>query len=189
MVDTRTAAPLPQPPTLSADGLQLYELTTALPRALLVENIRVIPDRDAAFEAMRETTFDPHREVILEHEPGIEPSPPADAGSPGTVTVRDQSTDEVRIDAELTRPAVLLLTDAYHSGWRAEPADGSAQASYDVVPADYVLRAIPLQAGSHHIRLEYLPTPFRAGLWVSVVAAPAYLAAWAFVWRRRRTRA
>ncbi|UCG32900.1 MAG: YfhO family protein, partial [Phycisphaerales bacterium] len=175
-------------PTLTADSLQLYELTTVLPRALLIENVRVIPDRDAIFEAMRETTFDPRREVILERQPGIKTSPPADGSPPGTVTVRDQSTDETRIEAELTRPAVLVLTDAYHSGWRAEPADGSSQASHEVIPANYVLRAIPLQAGSHHIRLEYRPTSFRVGLWVSIIAALAYLAAWAFVWRRRRVR-
>jgi hypothetical protein len=188
MVDTRTAAPLPGQPVLKADGLHLHELTTGLPRTLLIEHVRVIPNRDAIFEAMRESGFDPRSEVILEREPGIEASPPADGSPAGTVSVRDQSTDEIRIEAELTRPAVLLVTDAYHSGWRAEPADGSSQSSYEVLPANYVFRAIPLQAGSHHIHLEYRPKSFRIGLWVSLVAVLACLAAWAFVWRRRRAR-
>ncbi len=39
-----------------------------------------------------------------------------------------------------------------------------------VMPADYVLRAIPLQAGDHRIRLEYRPIAFVIGKWTSLVA-------------------
>ena len=42
--------------------------------------------------------------------------------------------------------AVLLVTDAYAKGWRARALPGSAQATYDVLPADYTLRGIPLAA-------------------------------------------
>ncbi len=45
-----------------------------------------------------------------------------------------------------------------------------------MLPANYVLRAIPLGAGTHRLRLEYCPRGFRVGVWVSVAALAAWLA-------------
>jgi uncharacterized membrane protein YfhO len=80
------------------------------------------------------------------------------------------------IEADLPQPAILLVTDAYSSGWRARPLAGGNQAHYQVLPADYVLRAIPLGRGHHHLRLEYLPSAFVAGKWISILAGLVYLA-------------
>ena len=64
----------------------------------------------------------------------------------------------------------------------------SSQRRYEVMPANYVLRAIPLSAGHHRIRLEYLPAGFVVGKWISLVSCAAYLGGlgW-YLLRRRRT--
>ena len=43
-----------------------------------------------------------------------------------------------------------------------------------MLPADYVLRAIPLEAGDHSIRLEYRSPAFTIGKWVSLLSLIAY---------------
>jgi hypothetical protein len=177
---------VPGRPAVEAGGWRLYELAGALPRALLIEDFSVIPDRDAAFAAMRDPEFDPHTKVILERAPTAKMEINPGHEAPGRVSVAAISTDELLVEAELARPAILLLTDAYHSGWRAEPADESAQGSYEIIPANYVLQAIPLQAGKHRIRLEYLPAPFVVGKWISIVSLVAYCAAWVYLWRKGR---
>ena len=121
---------------------------------------------------MRAPGFDPRQTVILEAEP--DPAPAA-AAAPGTVTLLDASTDQLTIAAELSAPAILLVTDAYRVGWRATALPGSVQQAYTVMPADWVLRAVPLAAGSHRLRLEYLPALFVVGRWVSAAALVLYL--------------
>jgi uncharacterized membrane protein YfhO len=112
--------------------------------------------------------------VILEQEPSIKP---AGLSPPGWAKVVESSTDALTIEAELSAAAILLVTDAYSSHWRARAMSGSSQQDYTVMPANYCLRAIPLAAGRHRIRLEYRPAGFLIGRWVSLAAVGAYLAA------------
>jgi hypothetical protein len=62
------------------------------------------------------------------------------------------------------------------------------QATYDVMPANWVLRAIPLQAGTHHIRLRYEPRAVLPGFIVSGVTLAALAGAGLFVRFRSRFR-
>lgn len=167
--------------------LAIHEAANLLPRLELVSRFEVISRRDAIFAALTDTAFNPRQEVILETAPSPEPQP---AANPGTVKLVDSSTDCLIIEAEVSSPSILLITDTYARGWRALPLKGSTQASYQVVPANYCLRAVPLAAGHHRLRLEYSPSGFRVGKWISAASALAYcgLLGWVLVlrWRSRR---
>jgi hypothetical protein len=140
---------------------------TALPRLELVQEYRLISGRDEILHAMASPSFDPEQQVILETEPSPVPAPFAEKG---TVTLVASSAGRLTIVADLPHPAILLITDAYSNGWRARPLKGSEQRVYKVLPANYVLQAIPLSQGHHRIRLEYLPEGVQAGMWISIVA-------------------
>jgi uncharacterized membrane protein YfhO len=99
--------------------------------------------------------------VILESTPSI--APLAGDGDAGAATVIDRNADSLTIDANLTRPAILLITDAYSADWRADPP-------HAIMPANHALRAIALDAGRHRIRLEYRPPSLRIGVIVSAAA-------------------
>lgn len=152
-----------------------------LRRFLLVGDYTVLPDRDAIFAAMEEPTFDAHRTVILETQP--KPAPWPDA-SGGRVVLMDESTDDVTLAIELSQPAILLITDAYSEAWRVTALAPGPQEEYALLPANYILRAVPLAAGRHRIRVEYAPTAFLVGSWVSIVSAVLFLAAVVFCVRR-----
>ena len=95
---------------------------------------------------------------------------PQPAREKGTVKLLESSTDCLNIEADTGAPALLLITDAYSRGWRALALPGSAQARYEVMPANYCLRVIPLAAGHHLLRVEYSPLGFRIGKVVSIAA-------------------
>ena len=147
------------------------ENTNYLPHLLLVQHYRVLGGWNNILSALTNTAFNPREEVILETPP--DPRPVAEA-LPGAARIVDASTDALTIEAEAPSPSLLLITDAYAQGWRARALPGSSQAHYQILPANYCLRAIPLAAGSHRLRMEYLPSGFVIGKWISVFALLIY---------------
>ena len=139
----------------------------------LVSNYVVLRDRNAIFDALRSAAFDPAREVILESEPEPRPLP---SESAGTARIVAASTDALEIEADVEQPAILLITDAFTPSWRAVALPGSAQAKYQLLPANYILRAVPLQSGHHHLRVEYARDALTIGKWISILATLAFLA-------------
>ncbi len=141
----------------------------ALPRAVLVPDYRVLPGRDAIFAELFRKGFDPRQQVLLETAPPFPPQSSAEvAASP--VTVTELNSDALEIEADTPVPAILLITDLYSHDWHAHPLLGSSQANYEVQPGDYILRAIPVAAGHHHLMVEYQPARLRSGLIISAIA-------------------
>jgi hypothetical protein len=155
-----------------------------LRRLELVGAYQLRQGRDAVLRALAAPSFDPRREVILEREP--DPAP-AGVAEPGRAEVVREGTDFLEVEAELNAPAVLLITDAWAPGWRATPLDGAAR--YDLMPANYALRAVALGRGRHRLRLEYVPAAFRAGAALSALAWAAWLGGLLLLRRRGRAHA
>jgi hypothetical protein len=155
-------------------GVRIITIDRPLERLNLLTDYRIIKDRDAIFKAMSDPSFDPAKTVILESEPACKPAGSVPTGS---MNIIDESTDHFTIEGRIDTPAVLLVTDSYHPHWSAVALQGSDQSKYDVLPADYALRAVPLAAGTHRFRMEYRPPLFYIGLWVSLLSLFAYLAA------------
>ncbi len=156
-----------------------------LPRALLLPRWRVIPDEAEVLRTL--PTIDPAREALLESDPGIAPTdvPAADFGR---VTVTDVSTEVLEVRVVTAHPALLVITDNYSASWRAEPWEANDARTYRVMPANYLLRGIPLAAGTHHIRVVYRPSALPWGAALSTVAWLGWgVAAGALVTRRRRS--
>jgi len=159
--------------TRTAEGFHSYEIPGAMERVQLVSDCRVAPRRDELFLAMSRPDFDPRKTVMLESEPLPHPTP---ALSSGTVRVLSATPDELTVEADVQSPSLLLVTDGYSRDWRARPLPGSSQNRYEVMPADYVLRATPLAAGHHTIAFEFEPEGLRAGAAVSLLAWAAWIA-------------
>ena len=120
--------------------------------------------------ALLEPNFDPRKKIILESAPFPAAGEPVRGTANGTASVTASSTDWLEISAEVSKPELLLITDNYSAGWRAVAEPDSSQRRYALLPADYVLRSIPLAAGKHRLRVEYAPAAFRVGVWISLLA-------------------
>lgn len=142
-----------------------------MPRLNLLTEYTVVADETASLQATRSPDFDPRKTVVLEQQPSIKPASDPTAASPGTVQLIGMTTDTLEIEADLQRPAILLITDAYSRGWQARPLGASPQSSYEVLPANHALRAIPLSIGSHHFILEYRPASVPVGFAISGITA------------------
>jgi hypothetical protein len=155
--------------------------TPPLHRLELIGSYQVQSGRSAILRAMGEPSFDAAKQVILEREPT--PQPIA-AGTQGSAKVVREGSDFLEIEAEVASPSILLVTDAWTPAWRAISLQPNDARRYEVAPANYALRAVALDRGSHRLRLEYAPPAFAAGAAVSAIAWAAWLGAAFFLWKR-----
>jgi hypothetical protein len=137
-----------------------------LPRAFLVGTPHLFPTYDEMLAYMRTAEFDPRREVLLagtEPPAGIRRSEAGDT-APGSaeIVASDESSMTVRVQA--ASASYLVISDVFYPGWRAS-VDGREVAA---LRADYAFRAVPVEAGSHTVKLAYKPLYFTLGLLFSV---------------------
>ena len=159
----------------------LARLSRPMEQVQLIGQYALAPERDAMFAALLDKSFDPTKVVYLEETPAIIP-----AGHPvaGKAEVISQNTDQLEIKASNSEPAILLVTDNYAEGWRIYPQPDDSQQNYQLLPANYCLRGIPLAAGEHHLLLKYLPTGWTIGKRVTYVSLLAYLVVLLFAVRQ-----
>ncbi len=180
-------------PQENANGIdfQGFDPAVVSPHVMLVPTVSIVTGRDNILNAICPPVgaeFKPRETVILETPP--EPLPAAHPGL-GKVAITAQTTDSLTIEADLTDPEVLVVTDVYSDGWKARSllpvGQGSGQMIYHVMPADYCVRGIPLAAGHHRLLLEYRPTAFLVGAWVSAASVLCYAIAvgWVFLYRAK----
>ena len=165
---------------VSTDGRWvLYARDAAAPRAELFGSWTVAGSAAAALDDVTAPGYDPVRTLVLEQDPGVPPAPAADAG---TATYRWDGTQAATIDVHAASSSVLLVRDAYDTGWRAT-VDGRAT---PVLAADSVSIGVAVPAGSHTVRLMYREPWILWGLLGSLVAVVALLLSALFVGRRER---
>ena len=155
------------PVVWSRQNVSVYRNPTALPRVSLVGRCRVMPQEEAlAF--LRSPAFDPSKEVILNEQP----VPPPDSVGGSSARIVEYGLNAIAVRSHLERPCILLLSEIAYPGWKAT-VDGKETA---ILTADYCLRAIPLAAGDHEIRMRYVSPVLRASLIVSLVTFAVTLA-------------
>jgi hypothetical protein len=160
---------------------RVYRNPSALPRAFLVGRQRVVDGGAAALAAVTAPGFQPLDEVVTER-PIRGLAAAAGARNAGQAEMTDYEREKVVIRTSARRPALLVLTDSWFPGWKAE-VDGE---SAPVERVDYLIRGVAVPAGTHRVEFRYEPTSWRAGWIVSGLALLVTLSAAGIGWRRRR---
>ena len=168
----------------------LYRLSEPLPRAWVVPHARVITAPDDLMSEMLDATFDPTGEVLLEmpdnslgrfsefavestdHPPDHSSSNTAQSPqhSPAVTSLREEINSRT-IDLVMSQPGYLVLAYTHYPGWRAT-VDGQ---STELLRANYAFMALPLDAGEHHVVLNYRPVSVMVGAAVSGLSVLAII--------------
>jgi hypothetical protein len=149
---------------LAYDGeIRIYRNKNALPRAFVAGHAEVLTDKNRILAKLTEPGFDPKENVILEENFANNAAMASASGAP--VTFDRYEPNYIRLQAQLTNPGWLVLTDTYYPGWTVR-IDGRAGR---ILPADYIFRAVPLESGSHVVEFVYRPASFVWGVAISML--------------------
>jgi hypothetical protein len=143
-----------------ADGVTVYERTTALSRFRWAARTRVVADPDQRLNVLASDL--PEDAVLLDR-----PGSPGE-GRPAAITVRTGAGDEFVVDVDARGGGYLVIADALQRDWVAE-VDGHEA---DLVPADHALVAVHVPRGSHRVELRYQP---EAWTWGRALSAASVL--------------
>ncbi len=140
--------------------LQVFENRQAIPRASVVYQSVIEPDREKVLTLLHSDVYDPRTTVLLES--GAPTSQPA---AESTVRIVSTTNNSIVLEATTPQPGYLVSSDAYYPGWRVWVDDHENQ----VLRANYAFRAVQLEAGHHTVRFEFDPLSWRIGLGISAI--------------------
>jgi len=160
-------------------GAHLYHIDDRLPRAYLVDGVIAARGTAAAARVLFSDLFDPRRSVLLDETPaGYQSS----SSTRGRVELVRYGGQEVDMDVDSERPAVLVFSDSYYPGWVAR-VDGTEVPIYR---ANITQRAVVVPAGVHRVTFRFESTAITVGLWISVAALGVLVGLLVFAMMRAR---
>jgi hypothetical protein len=98
----------------------------------------------------------------------------------GQVRIREDVPGAITLDVDAPAPQLLVVSESFHDGWRA--TIDTRPVPVERVNGDFIGAVAP--AGSHVVRLQFLPAHLTAGRYMSLLAVAIALAV--IFWRDRR---
>jgi hypothetical protein len=155
-------------------GVYVYKRPDALPRAWVAPQIEVL-DEAAILSRIHEPEFDPRTTALVETYPEQAPGAGQAQGTAPTTGVKILGDTGNRFEAEVDGAGgMLIVSAADYPGWRAWVDGERAQ----VVRADYVLRAVYVPAGTHHVTMAYNPPLLKIGLAITALTLACIIGLW-----------
>ena len=153
-------------PAISSDPPTIYRDAQALPRAFWVgEAVQVAPEN--ALATVSNPAFDARRQVVLETTDPLPPPAKPLQSARELQAAMFQRYDETHLELTINAPAkgYLVLMDTVFPGWHAR-VDGRET---PIVPANFVGRAVQVEAGTHQIEMWFEPQSVRLGIFISLL--------------------
>jgi hypothetical protein len=137
------------------------------------ERIRWVPcaleaqDGDSAWETLYSGQFDPNRQVVIEGGAGTSiPGCQRVQTNPDIKMIYEHS-NQLELHLQAPSQGWLVLSDVWYPGWQAR-IDGKV---VPILRANYLFRAVRVEAGEHEVNFSYIPLSFYLGSIASLITA------------------
>jgi hypothetical protein len=143
--------------------VRIYRVRDAWPHAWAVHEAVVATSDEETWAILNAPDFDPARRVVLPHEPDI--ALPGGDTTGSRVDILEYTPTRISLQADMVDHGLLVLSDVDYPGWQAR-VDGQPAPVYR---ANYLLRAVPVEAGQHRVEVYYDPPLFKVGLAITIL--------------------
>jgi hypothetical protein len=166
--------------------VKIYESPNTLPRASLFSDVEVAQDDAAALVRLAAPSLDIFQTAVVSSK-GLDAVDVAAIRSLRSLPhervraarILSYTSQEVKIEAAVERPALLVLNDSDYPGWMVYVDGGRSH----WITTNYLFRGVLLRPGRHLIRFAYEPASFAVGAAISGTGLTCF--AGFAVWRRR----
>jgi hypothetical protein len=146
--------------------MKLYASRRSYGRFRTVGRASVVPSSERAWTCIHHPAFDPLRAVVVEEiDPAFVARHQGDVGDGvgSDVTLIDEVPGSIRLQVARETKGWLVLAQPWYPGWKARIGG----VEVPVVRANYAFAAVPVEAGTSVVELDYEPASFRNGLWIA----------------------
>ena len=144
--------------------IKIFENRDAFPRAFFVPSYQFCSTRKEAYETIASFSTSDFREKVI-----LEVMPPRAYTTDNNILSTQANTNidvieykpgKMAFDIQTDRKGFLVISDNYHPAWKAK-SDGRPATVYR---ANYIMKAIPVEAGSHNIEVMFRPKGLILGI-------------------------
>jgi hypothetical protein len=147
-------------------GPQVQQNPFAYGAAWLAKQVTFVPDAAAEMKALASTNLKDTVVVQSSFKTSIANTPQWD--STAFIRLEKYDNDAIVYATQATTPQFAVLSEIYYSrGWNAY-ADGK---QVPIVKTNYVLRGVPLPAGTKKLELRFEPQSYKTGSMLTTVAS------------------
>jgi hypothetical protein len=149
--------------------IKIYENTSAFPRVFFTSGYQLCHDRKAAYKMLAGFSIEDFKQkVLLESPPDavwkkVQHAAEYSAGT--SIRVISYTPNRIELEVTADGDGFVVIGDNYHPAWHAW-VDGIPG---KVLRANYIMRALPITAGSHSIVLLFRPKLLMGGMIISTV--------------------
>jgi hypothetical protein len=162
------------------DGWYIYEAAGAVPRAFIAQTFQVIADDEAARRILASSDIST-LPTIVSQPPGCATTATSSGRTSNNAQIVGYNPNSVDILTTSTQRGILVLTDSYDPNWSVTVDNASA----GLLRVDTALRGVCVPAGEHHVRFDYQPKAFVAGVAISLIGWITFIVSALFtLWRR-----
>ncbi|MEW5765327.1 MAG: hypothetical protein ACOYXN_01665 [Acidobacteriota bacterium] len=148
----------------SGEPLDVWGVESPLPRARILMDWVNVESLDQAGAFFRRSLLDGSSDKRVAVEGGP-PPPPARGDSAPFLTWLLDEPDRLLFQARTEGDSLLVLSDAYHPGWRVW-IDGVPS---EILRCNGVFRAVQLPPGAHEVLFRFESPAHRAGVWTALL--------------------
>jgi hypothetical protein len=147
------------------NGYKVYENTRVLPRAFMVHEAKIYPDTNKLKEELENLNFDPKKTILISSKPTeLDQNINTDfikfpSNNDDNVVFEQYNINSVILNVKTNENGFIFLSDVYYPGWKVF-VDGKQK---QILQADYLFRAVYLQAGEHKIEFKFDPISIKIG--------------------------
>jgi hypothetical protein len=154
-------------------GVKIWFTADTFPRAWTVHQTVSALNENAGFDMVHDPAVDLRKTAVLvKSQPGLD-----QCGGEDRVTGFYESPSQVWVDVEMACKGLLVVSDNFYPGWRAE-VDGRPVGIWKV---NTVIRGVVVNAGKHKVAMRYRPFSVYFGFALTLLGLAA-----AVVLHRRR---